>query len=89
MLIFFLYPWYSAHPNPGNMTMRTDNTPLPRLPRPAPSRQSDPSIIAPTIANCLIKSLGADEALRCARRHHWDGVLTVVLAESGHAGVCR
>ena len=45
--------------------------------------------IAPSIAQCLIKSLGADEALHCARRHRWDGVLTAVLAESGHAGACR
>lgn len=44
--------------------------------------------VAPSIALCLIKSLGIDEAERCAQRHHWDGVLTMVRAEAGHAGAC-
>ena len=41
-----------------------------------------------TLARGLIGSLGIDEAVRCARRHRWDGVLTLVLAEAGGAGVC-
>ena len=40
------------------------------------------------LARGLIGSLGVDEAVRCARRHRWDGVLTLVLAEAGGAGVC-
>ncbi len=39
-----------------------------------------------TVARTLIKSLGADEAVRCARRQGWDGVLIPVLAEAGGAG---
>ena len=38
-----------------------------------------------TVARGLILSLGADEAARYARRQRWDGVLTLVLAETGIA----
>ena len=41
-----------------------------------------------TVARGLIRSLGVDEAVRCARRHRWDGVLALVLAEAGGAGAC-
>lgn len=34
-----------------------------------------------SMAKNLIGSLGAEEAARCARRHHWVGLLPFVLAE--------
>jgi hypothetical protein len=70
--------------------MRTDEKRRP-LTSPTPNRINQAGIahsIAPSIAHCLIKPLGADEAARCARRHHWDGVLTMVQAETGHASAC-
>jgi hypothetical protein len=66
--------------------MRTDEKRRP-LTSPTPNRINQAGI-APSIAHCLIKSLGADKAARCARRHHWDGVLTMVQAETGHASAC-
>ena len=55
--------------------------------RPAAGR-ADPWYHQATVARGLIRSLGVDEAVRCARRHRWDGVLTLVLAEAGGAGAC-
>jgi hypothetical protein len=89
ILIFPPYPWYSPHPDPGSLTMRTIEKSRNPMSAMAGWSRTDQSSIAPSIAQCLIKSLGADEALHCARRHRWDGVLTAVLAESGHAGACR
>jgi len=70
--------------------MITDEKPRP-LTSPTPNRINQAGIapgIASSIALCLIRSLGADEAARCARRHHWDGVLTIVQAATGHASAC-
>ncbi len=66
--------------------MRTDKKPRP-LTSGTPNRINQASI-APHIAHYLIKSFGADEAARCAQRHHWNGVLTMVQAETGHASAC-
>ena len=48
----------------------------------------DPWCYQATVARGLIKSLGGDEAVRCARRQRWDNVLSLVLAETGVAGAC-
>ena len=54
---------------------------------------ADPSLLCGRayifrLARTLVGSLGADEAARCARRHDWDGLLTLVVAEAAHGGAC-
>ena len=52
------------------------------------AERADPWSYQVTVARGLIKSLGGDEAARCARRQRWDGVLSLVLAETSVAGAC-
>lgn len=40
-----------------------------------------------TMARTLVGSLGVDEATACATRHHWAGLLPLVMVEVG--AICQ
>ena len=50
-------------------------------------RQSEEQSYDIRMAKTLVGSLGVDDALRCASRHHWVGLLPLVMMED--AAICR